>query len=663
MTEYYMILQCFNRTNTAESAVWARTVYWDMAKWYGPTIQILNMVLNNLIDHEGIGSTIDFFHHEVTLYNISPNIRSYNIMIRGLALAGQIKAVQRIYEDMRAGSLPHRPDITTYSTLVSQYYNRGLIHEADKVLNDMLKDNVKPNIYIFNTVVKRFIRQKDYTGARKVMALMGKSDLKPDVVTYSILVDGYANDGNEGAIAGIQAEMAQNQISPNETMITSMAKVFARARLDSDIDSDLEAILKKLPPGEMNDLTFGVLMNVYGKRKDLDAAMGIYQHIVSKGRQVHEVIVGSLLDGYVRSNEILAANRIFHNHFTARGIEPTTAWVYSIMITGCCKQRNLDDALRYYDEMHALQIKPEKTICSRMIQLFLDYQQLENAQKMLRLMRNARMEMSVHTYTMLIQYMSSSRNLKSALRCYQEMLDEGVQPDVHCYTVLINAYIRAKDFVVCERTYEQMIRSGIEPTLETLTSMLHVYSLQSNIAKVKEYWETITDSGLFPDHISFTVLMQTYSQQNNVEMVEFILKEITQKQVKIDAIMLTTMISTYSNLPRLNVVRIDEIMNIMENLELQPTQEYYMLLLDTFGRHKMPDRVIKVWRQAQGLGQPLQWNPSTTNLLYLIEACRERGYVDILHSVWSSVTTRQSPAGSGLPSSVAADVLLKPAPE
>jgi len=645
--KYYQILQCFNRANTAESAVWARAVYKDMTKYHKPTIQVLNMVLNNMMGHEDVGSTIDFVHTEASAFNLSPNIRTLNIILRGLVLSGQTKAAQKMFEEMRAGSLPHRPDITTYSTIVSHYCNNGLFQEADKMLNDMLEDNIKPTIYIFNTVVKRFVKQKDYTAAQKVLALMNESGLKPDLVTYSILIDGYANDGDEEAIAKIQAEMALNKIYPNTSMITSMIKVFARVRLDSDIDGELEEILKGLPPGEMNDLTFGVLMNVYGKRKDLDAAMGIYRHIVSKGREVHEVIVGSLLDGYVRANEIQSAYKIFHDHFTARGIQPTTAWVYSILITGCCKQRDLKVALRHYDEMRSLNIEPEKTTCSRMIQLFLAYHQLENAQEMLRHMQTTKMEISVHTYTMLMEHMSSSRNLKGALRYYQEMLDEGIQPDVHCYTVLINAFIRVRNFAACDRTYEQMIKSGIEPTLEALTSMLHAYSLRSNIGKVKEYWETITDMGLFPDHISFTALMQTYSQQGNAEMVEFIFKDIIQRKIKIDTIMLITLINTYSDLPRLNTGRIDEIMGIMEDLELEPSSRYYALLLDTFGRHKMPDRVVKVWRQAQSLKKVLDWVPTTSNLLYLIESCRERGYIDVLHSVWRVATRGSSRSNQG----------------
>ncbi|KAG0368653.1 hypothetical protein BC939DRAFT_443214 [Gamsiella multidivaricata] len=676
---YYDMVRCFHRSKSTDTAKWALKVYEDMKKYYSPNQGILNMMLDIMVRYGNINRAIDSFNQDIYTYGLVPMKNSYNIMIRGLGANGRIKEAEQIFEDMRKGIIyDRRPDVTTYSTMISQYIKNGMQSEADRLLDDMLVNGVQPNMYIFNLVVKRFVKQRDFTGARKVMTLMKESNMKPDSVTYSTLIDGYAQDGNEEAIAQIQTEMALNKVYPSAQIITSTIKVFARTGQDEDVDVSLEAILKSLPAGEMNDLTFGVLMNVYGKRMDLDAARGIYQHMISKGRQVNEVIVSSLLDGYVRANEIPTANKIFHDHFTAQDIRPTSAWPYSILITGCCKRNNLHDALHYYHQMNSFRIDPDATICSRLIQLYLEHHQLDNAQQMLRVMRSSRMEVSVHTYTMLIDYMSSIMDHRGALRYYQEMLDAGIKPDVHCYTVLINAHMRAGKYAACDLTYDQMIKTGVQPTIKTLTSMVNIHSIQDNVEKVKEYWGAMLDMGLLPDIISFTVLMRTYGQQGNVEMVEFIYKEINRRNLKVDAITLTTLISAYSSLPNLNVGRIDEISGVMEDLELEPTPDYFQVLLDAYGGHGMPDRVIKTWRQMQSLEKPLNWVPSTTNLLHLIEACRERGYIDILNSIWHAATRspirpdRVEPdsgpsssmdppvQASPLPSKV---IMLKPAPE
>ncbi|KAF9301906.1 hypothetical protein BGZ74_006127 [Mortierella antarctica] len=634
---YFRIIRAFQASKTQDSAKWARKVYEDMREYHKPRIMTLNTLLDILIRHEDTQWAIDYFKREAAHFDMHPNTRSYNIMIRGLASSGQHEAAKKIYCDMRMGVLD-RPDVTTYSTLMGHYTREDMHDEADKILDEMFRDGVKPNMWIFNSVVKRFVDKKDFAGARKVMTLMKESNFKPDVVTYSTLIDGYSREGNEAAIAHIQSEMALNEVYPNEKTITSTINVFARADLEGDIDSRLEAVLKCLPEGEMKDTTFGVLMNVYGKRKDLDAAMGIYRHIVSKGRSVNDHIINSLLDGYIRAEQIPTANKIFHDHFTVHGNRPTDSKTYSIMITGCCKQGNLTDALYYFREMTRFNIEPDAVIYSRLIQLYLQHHQLDNAQQMLRRMRDAKMAVSVQTFTMLMGYLSDTKDFRGALRYYQQMLDAGVQPDCHCYTVLINTQIRAKNFAGCERAYETMIKAGVKPTLQTYTSMIHVHSLQGNIDKVKEQWVAMTDAGLFPDIKSFTLLMRTYSQQSNVEMVEFIFKEVARKDIQIDTVTLTSLMSAYADLPHLNVGRIEEISGMLYDLELEPTPEYFQLLLDMYGRHRMPDRVIRTWRELQGLDKPLNWIPSTNNMLHLIEACRERGYIDTLHSIWRVAT-------------------------
>ncbi|KAK5822886.1 hypothetical protein F5H01DRAFT_336736 [Linnemannia elongata] len=645
---YNRMLICFQATKTAEAARWARAIFDDMTEHFSPKVRTLNIMLDILTRHQDLKDAIEFFEHNAARYNLTATLQSYNVMIRGLGHSGQMEAARKIYDDMRVGVIPVKPDVVTYSTLMGQYARKGLQTEADAVLDDMFKDKVQPNMWIFNSVIKRFVQRKDYVGARRTMALMKNSNVQPDVVTYSTLIDGYARDGDEEAIARIQAEMATNKVYPNATTITSTIKVFARANLNTDIDAQLAGLLKSLPTGEMNELTFGVLVDVYGKRKDLDAAKGIYDHIVSKGRTVNDVIVNTLLDGYVNANQISAANKIFHDHFTARGVRPSSSWSYNIMISGCCKEARLQDALHYYHQMNKFGIAPDSIVCSRMIQLYLQHHQLDNAQQMMRLMRNAKMTIPVQTFTMLMDYLSNVRDVRGTLRYYQEMLDSGIKADVHCYTVLINAQIRAKNFAGCDQAFQQMTKLGIKPNLQTFTSMVHAHSLQGNTERVKEYWEAINYSGLQPDLKAFTTLMQHYGQQSNVEMVEHIFKEIDRRRLEVDAIALMTMISAYSSLPKLNLGRIEEISGMLEERELEPNGEYFRVLLDTYGRHGLPDRVIKTWKQAKSQDKLVKWVPSTSNLLHLIEACRDRGYMDTLHAIWQSATTIATPISDSI---------------
>ncbi|KAF9585721.1 hypothetical protein BGW38_001060 [Lunasporangiospora selenospora] len=640
---YNRILHSFQQYKKPISAKWALKVYEELSKFYTLRLPTLNCILDILVRHEDLDWAINFFKTGISKANLQPDTQSYNIIIRGLAGNGREEEARKIYDEMRAGVYSVRPDVATYSTLMNHYAKKGQLQVADSVLEHMFADKVKPNIWIFNSIVDRCVARRDYDGANKVISMMRESGLKPDVVTYTTLIDRYAGDGDEEGIARIQQEMAENNVQPNAQTITSIMRVFAHATLEGEIDERLESLLKSLPVGEMNDMTFGVLMNVYGKRKNLSAAMDIYQHIVSKGRLVNDVIVNSLLDGHVRAGDPQMASKIFHEHFTVRNTQPLSSWTYSIMITGCCKENSLNDALHYYHLMTRYKIEPDAISCSRMIQLFLGHHSLDRAQRMLQVMQSSNMTISIQTFTMLIDYMSKSKDMRGALRCYQQMLDAGIHPDVNCYTVLMNAFIREKNFAACVAMHERMVHSGIKPSLESLTTILHVHSIQGNLQKVREQWEAIEVEGFLPDHKAYTLLMQTYANLSNVEMVEFIYEEMQRKEIKIDEITLRTIVSSYATLPQLNLARIDEISSVMEKKDLVPSAEYFKVLMEAYGEHHMPDRLVKMWNHLQQLDTPLSWTPNTDILLNLIEACRDRGYIDTLHSVWHAATIGYSP--------------------
>ncbi|KAF9430333.1 hypothetical protein BGZ94_007335 [Podila epigama] len=284
-------------------------------------------------------------------------------------------------------------------------------------------------------------------------------------------------------------------------------------------------------------------------------------------------------------------------------------------------------------------IEPSAIAYSRMIQLYLEHDQPENANQMFRRMRSNKMTVSVQTFTMLMEYMSKANDTRAALRYYQEMLDAGVQPDVNCYTTLINVQLRGKNVAGAERAYENMMKAGVSPTIYTYMSMMRVYSLQGHLDKVKGQWEAMAEAGIVPDLKAYTLLMQSYGQTGNAEMAEFIYKMMTQKDVVPDIITFTSLLGAYANLPHLSVSRVEEITRTVKDMELDPTPEYFKLLFDMYGRHRMPDKVIRTWNEFQKLSKPLEWVPTTSNSLHLIEACRERGYIDTLHVVWQRITT------------------------
>ncbi|KAF9165674.1 hypothetical protein DFQ26_009618 [Actinomortierella ambigua] len=650
---YFRLLLCFKGAKAAVPKEWALRVYHDFCQHYTPQLTTLNTLLDLLIFNGDVPWAIDFFNKEMARHGLLPNVRSQNIILKGLAKCGRMREAHQLYERMRLGQVPARPNEATYSTMLSRYSQQGMIDEANAILNDMYKDKVHPNIWIFNSVIKGYVMKKDYEGARKVMSTMRASNQFPDVVTYSILIDGYAQDHNEEAVTQLHEEMLINGVEPNVRTFTSMFKLFAKAKESDDeekgaIRERVNKLLAIIPPEEINNRTVSVLMNVYSKRQDLEEAMRLYQQQKDKHRPINDVIINSLLDAHVRAGQVNKANQLFHEHFTARGIRPKSAWTYSTLISGCGQVNNLKAAERYFREMQRFRIEPDVISCSRMIQLYLDHNQGDAAERMARLMFQRKMPVSQQTLAMLMDYKGRWRDMGGLLGYFQHLVRLGHKPDAHTYTILINAHIRTENYAGCEATLKHMVDSGLQPTLATFTSMMHAHSRAGNTERVRALWEAMMEAGHLPDLKAYTLMAQTYSQRNNIEMVEFVFQEIQNKGFQLDTVALSTLIQAYGRLPTLDLSRIEKLKEQQEILGLTPTSDYYGSLMDAFGSHRMQDRVVNTWREMCAMETPIPWYPSTSNLQYLIEACRDRGYVDVLQSVWRQATRgRASVAPTG----------------
>ncbi|KAF9978734.1 hypothetical protein BGZ73_000744 [Actinomortierella ambigua] len=649
---YFRLLLCFNGAKATVPKEWALRVYHDFCQHYTPHLTTLNTLLDLLVAND-VPWAIDFFNKEVARHDLLPNVRSQNIILKGLAKSGRMQEAQKLYEQMRSGEVSVRPNVATYSTMMSRYIQQGKIDEANAILDDMFSDKVNPNIWIFNSIIKGYVLKKDYEGARKVMSTMRTYNLAPDVATYSVLVDGYANDHNEEAVAQLHKEMVRNGVEPNIRTITSMLKVFAKAKGGDDGKESLfpervDKLLAKIPPEELNSWTVSVLMNVYGKRQDLNEAMRLYRLQQKQRRPINDVIINSLLDAHVRAGQLTQANQLFHEHFTARGIRPKSAWTYSTLISGCGRINNLKDAERYFHEMQRFRIEPDVISCSRMIQLYLSHGQGDVAERLARSMFQRKLPVSQQTLAMLMDYKSRGRDMSGVLGYFQQLVRLGHKPDPHTYTILINAHIHTENYAGCDATLKHMLDSGLQPTLATFTSMMHAHSRAGNMERVRALWEAMMEAGHVPDLKAYTLLAQTYSQRNNIEMVEFIYQEMQNKAHKLDMVALSMLIRAYGRLATLDLSRIEELKQQQEVLGLEPTSDYYGSLMDAFGSHRMQDRVVNTWKEMCALERPIPWYPSASNLLYLIEACRDRGYVDVLQSAWRLATRGRATVAPGV---------------
>ena len=82
---------------------------------------------------------------------VSPNVFTYNILIRGFCIAGNLDMGLRFFSEMeRKGCLPN---VVTYNTLIDAHYKLKKIGDALKLLRAMAMKGLEPNLISYNVII------------------------------------------------------------------------------------------------------------------------------------------------------------------------------------------------------------------------------------------------------------------------------------------------------------------------------------------------------------------------------------------------------------------------------------------------------------------------------------------------------------------------------
>lgn len=153
-------------------------------------------------------------------FGISPDEFSFNLVIKALCDVGDLNSAYIVMIDMEKAGL--RPDVVTYTTLISAFYKNHRNQIADGLWNLMVLRNCFPNLATFNVRIQYLInigrpwRARDLT---KKMVLVG---VYPDEMTFNLIIKGFCKVGNLDMAKRVYDGMCNKGCKPNSKIFQTM---------------------------------------------------------------------------------------------------------------------------------------------------------------------------------------------------------------------------------------------------------------------------------------------------------------------------------------------------------------------------------------------------------------------------------------------------------
>lgn len=269
---------------------------------------------------------------------------SLNTLLNALAKEKLGKEAQQLFDRM-CDKL--KPDLKTYTVLLSSWCNAKNLIEAGRVWNQMVDKGFEPDVITYNVMIHGLIKGQRRPEAVKLFELMKAKGPRPHVSTYNVMVEDLCKHGKMDDAMDCFEEMIEDGLAPDEVTYTSLITGFGRARRMEEVPGLVKEMHEMgCPP---DGKTYNVLIKLMTNYGQLEDAGRMYRKMVKDGIQPTIHTYNTLMKSYFRRNDCDMGCSVWEE-MQRLGVCPDDN-SYSVMIGGLIRHGRPEEALKYMEEM------------------------------------------------------------------------------------------------------------------------------------------------------------------------------------------------------------------------------------------------------------------------------------------------------------------------
>ncbi|XXG73151.1 hypothetical protein AAC387_Pa07g2118 [Persea americana] len=218
------------------------------------------------------------FREYPRIYGISPDIETYNTVIKSFCESGQSKSVFAVLDEM--GRKGCKPTATSYNTLLAGLYREERYDDVGNVLEMMKEDDCHPAISTYNVRIQSLCKLKKTAEAKALLDGLLSRGPKPNTDTYYHLIYGFCKEGELAEAKRLFGAMSRNGCFPDSNCYFTLSYYLCEG---GDFDAALrvckQSIRKDWVP---NFTTMKMLVNGLVSKSKVDEAREILGQIKEK---------------------------------------------------------------------------------------------------------------------------------------------------------------------------------------------------------------------------------------------------------------------------------------------------------------------------------------------------------------------------------------------
>ncbi|KAL0324530.1 UNVERIFIED_CONTAM: Pentatricopeptide repeat-containing protein, mitochondrial [Sesamum calycinum] len=369
------------------------------------------------------------------------------------AKCGHLMVAKRIFDDAL------KPDIVSWTALISGLAQVGLTEEAMEVFEEMQKAGRVSDPVVFVTILSACVRQGRLEDACHLFSQMPN----PNVVAWNVMISGHAKCGNEGEAIKLFKNMIRVGIEPTRSTLGSVLRAIATVSNHSyGVQVHTWAVKRGL---DSNVYAGSSLVNMYAKCQKMEAAKAVFHGLEEK----NNVLWNALLGGYAQSGHAHEVLELFLE-MKICGYQPDE-YTYTSVLSACACLANMEIGR----QLHAVLMKNEfgvnLYVQNALVDMYAKCGALCNARKLFEQISNPD---NVSWNAIIVGYVQEEEE-EEAFCMFRRMMSEGIAPDEVSLASILNATANLRDLCKGMQVHCFLVKYGLEKGLYAGSSLIDMY--------------------------------------------------------------------------------------------------------------------------------------------------------------------------------------------
>jgi pentatricopeptide repeat protein len=222
--------------------------------------------------------------------NIVPDAAVYNTVLLAIANAGN----RGPEAEKMLARMPAAPDLISFSTCILAWKNSpdlpNAVERAHALFEAMKNEGFKPNVITYSTLISIYARQGMAELSETLLAEMER----PNIITYTAVIEAWSKSGRPDAVTRVFALLDHMKAKPNATTFNTTIKVIEKCGDERDKLGavDLVRSMMQRTGCRPNIRTFNAILNVCAadtEKRSLDYALSLLEELRSIPQMIDQI--------------------------------------------------------------------------------------------------------------------------------------------------------------------------------------------------------------------------------------------------------------------------------------------------------------------------------------------------------------------------------------